>query len=57
MWKKEIILWQKYDSSKAFIYSDPAIMVNVFGLLVISTQHLKGEWRSLLKQKVPQTLQ
>lgn len=57
MWKKEIILWQKYDSSKAFIYSYPAIMVNVFGLLVISTQHLKGEWRSLLKQKVPQTLQ
>lgn len=41
---------------QAFIYSNPATMVSVFGFPGISVKHLKG-WRPLLKQKAPRTLQ
>lgn len=41
---------------QAFIYFDPATMVNVFGLLDKYVT-FKREWRSLLKQKAPETPQ
>lgn len=39
-WKK--IFNTNIAHPQAFIYSDPVTMVNVFGLLGIRTQHLKG---------------